>query len=103
MDDPLGNLPIGYLLETSDIGLQNALMQHLAAASVKRKELRILLEEWIQEEAIALVFKWFLEHGHEIAALLTSPPTAKALPDGEPGSQTAEDFREGLRRLLKSG
>lgn len=103
MDDPLGNLPVAYLLETSDVGLQNALMQRLAAASVKRKELREILDEWVQEEAVALLFKWFLRHGDEIAALLTSPPTLKALSESKPGPQTAEDFREGLKRLLKSG
>ena len=98
----MGNLPVAYLLETSDVGLQNALMQRLAAASIKRKELREILDEWVQEEAVALLFKWFLRHGDEIAALLTAPPTLPALPEAKPGPERAGDLREKLKRLLES-
>jgi superfamily II DNA or RNA helicase len=77
-------------------------MLRLAAASTKRKEIRALLEEWAEEQALALVFRWFLDHGNEIAARLTSPPSVIELPAGKPGPQTVEDFRETLKKLLES-
>jgi len=96
------DLPLSYLLESSETGLESAMLKRLETAASKRKEIRTLLDEWAAEQALALLFEWFLQHGPELMSLVTSPPTVASNVPGKPGPMRAPDLREALRKLLES-
>lgn len=53
--------PLQYLRETSDTGLREFLLRKLNEADIRRKEVRDVLEEWVQAEALAMLSEWIRE------------------------------------------
>ena|SRR5690348_13549983 len=96
------DLPLSYLLESSKTGLESAMLKRLETAAILRKEIHKLLDECVQEEALGLLFQWFLLRGNELMARVTTSPTVVSNVSGKPGPMRAPDLREALRKLLES-
>jgi hypothetical protein len=95
-----------YLLGGSQTSLQNAMLNRLADAANRRKELIELLDKWAEREAEALLLEWFLKHGEELMGSLTRSPKVTEitrLKNAEkPTPITAVELRETLRTLVNS-
>lgn len=65
--------PISYLLECSQNSLKSFLTAQLNKSANSRKELRAVLDEWVEARAMALLAEWLLVHGAEILTLSTQP------------------------------
>jgi hypothetical protein len=46
-------------------------------SALSRKEVRKLLDKWVEEEALALLTEWMLAHGAELIAIAGKPEPAK--------------------------
>jgi hypothetical protein len=99
-------IALSYLLGGSQVSLQNTLLNRLADAQNRRKEIIELLDAWAERHAEVLLLEWFVKHGDELMASVTRMETVielKRLAEPEkPGPQRLEDFRESLRNLLES-
>jgi|SRR5579872_5138691 len=68
---------IGFLLSGSHRDLQDAMLKHLAEERNRAKELKGLVEEWLEEAVQARMLAWFNAHGEELAARLNAPSLPK--------------------------
>lgn len=76
---------IAFLLSGSRRDLQDAMLAHLAEERNRLKELRELLDVWIEEAARARMLAWFVAHGEELAARLNAPgPPLPEAPSPQP-------------------
>lgn len=65
--------PLEYLHWVSDPGLHDFLLRKLNDAELRRKEVRDVLEEWVQAEALAMLAEWIREMRGGISV---APPCA---------------------------
>lgn len=66
--------PLSYLLECSQVSLRNFRLAKLNKSANIRKELKRLMNDWIEERALELLAGWIEEYGVEILALAPSQP-----------------------------
>lgn len=64
---------IDFLLSGSHMDLQDAMLARLAEERNRFKELREILELWMDEAVQARLLAWFNTHGEELAARLNTP------------------------------
>ncbi len=99
MADDSGLITFEYLLGGSQRSLENVMLNRLADARNRQKELIELLDKWAERRAEAMLLEWFLKHGDALMAAVAKSPKVteiERLPD------SLEEFRETLRNLLKS-
>jgi hypothetical protein len=58
--------PLEYLLDCSKAALSRVLINHRARAANCRKDVQRSLDEWITNEAIALLSEWFETFGEKL-------------------------------------
>ena len=97
-----GSMLLEYLLSVSKVGMENMLLDRMADAQNRRKEIMELLDKWAERRAEALLIEWFDKHGAELVGSVTRTVTITELQRLSGSEETAEDFRETLRNLLKS-
>lgn len=61
--------PLKFLLESSRTSLLSFLLAHRNKSANGKKSLRRLMEECVEEEALALLAEWLNEYGEELLAL----------------------------------
>lgn len=72
--------PLEYLLECSQGRLKSFLLAKLNRSANHRKDVRDLLDKWVEERALALLSEWLLAHGAELLAKLGAPQEQPAMP-----------------------
>jgi len=93
-----------YLLECSKTGLQNVQLKRLNEAANLEKEMRALLDSWVNARAAALLAELLRTHGEE----LTGNPSqllkghSNQLPDAMPQPDPRRDatFQPAHRRFM---
>lgn len=99
-------IAMDFLLSASKTSLEEAMLNRLADVSNRRKQLVELLDEWAERRAETLLLEWFLSHGNELMATVTSTPrvteTIPLLLSAQPRRISATELREKLARLLES-
>lgn len=104
--------PLQYLLECSQHRLKTFMLAKLNRSTNHRKDVRDVLEKWVEERALALLAEWLLTHGAEILAMAGNPPQLKEPPIEiedhvnekaltKPGPQTYEFWRSMQRHARK--
>lgn len=98
--------PVEFLLTASKNTLQDALLNRMADSSNRQKNLLEMVDILVEVRAQIELIRWFLVHGDELMAAVTSMPTvteiaASSVPE-KPGPKSASDFRETLKSLLES-
>src|ERR1700730_5596552 len=64
--------PLEYLLDCSKAALDRVLLNHRAKAANSRKDVQKNLDEWITNEAIALLAEWFETFGEKLIEMAAS-------------------------------
>lgn len=99
-------IPLDFLLNASKMSLEDAMLNRLADASNRSKQIVELLETWAERKAEVLLLQWFLSHGNELMATVTLTPTllteGKTYRSDKSAPLSAEEFRERLRSLVES-
>ena len=95
-------IALEFLLGGSETSLENVLLNRLADVRNRRKEIIELLDSWAERQAEAMVLEWFLKHGAELVGSVTRTVTVTELQRLSDPAETSEDFRESLRKLVKS-
>src|ERR1700683_1291470 len=65
--------PLKYLLECSEISLKSFRLAQLTNAADASKDLRRVLDDWIEARALVLLAQWFEQYGAELVALAGAP------------------------------
>ncbi len=83
--------PWQYLQRASEPSLQSYELTRLNHAANLRKEIAVLVDEWIESKAYALLARWLLEHWAELRLpnLLEQPPN----PQGDLFAESAFALR----------
>ena len=103
MSEDSGLITFEYLLTGSQRSLENVLLNRLADARNRQKELIELLEKVAERRAEVLLIEWFLKHGDALmAAVANSSKVTEIKLAEKPGPMSATDLRETLRNLLES-
>ena len=61
--------PLEYLLDCSKASLSTFHLQHMNREANCRKEVNVLMDEWIEEAALALLGEWFETYGERLVEL----------------------------------
>lgn len=78
--------PLEYLRWVSDAGLHDFLLRKIGDADLRRKEVRDVLEEWVQAEALWMLAQWLREfrnasgNGISVVPPLIPPQKAQRWP-----------------------
>lgn len=74
---------IGFILTASQASVKDALLRHLAESRNVRKQIAVLLDDWVEETAQTMVYDFFITHGEEITSGLDRKERS-ALPSAQP-------------------
>ncbi len=93
------NPPWEYLRLASDSSLQSYELSRLNHAANLRKEIAVLVDEWVEHSACALLARWLLNH----EAQLHRPNLLEGLPDpqGDLFAETTSAVR--VKRSRQAG
>ncbi len=80
--------PWEFLLSASRTSLQSYELTRLSHASNLRKEIGTLLDQWLEENACAMLARWLMEQ-RERPAILNASELLSSSP--EPGTNSASD------------
>lgn len=80
MRDPTGT-PIEFLLEASLMSLQDLELASLNRSDKLGKQVRIMLEEWIEQKAAAELARWMIENRDKLLGAAPTKITFEALLD----------------------
>jgi hypothetical protein len=61
--------PLEYLLECSRTSLGSFRYAQLTRAANRRKEIKSIVDEWVEAQALALLANWLETYGDELVAL----------------------------------
>jgi len=65
-----------YFLDCSRDSLKTFVLRKLEQSSNSRKQARKFLDEWVADEAMALLAEWFEVYGEKLVALAAARPEA---------------------------
>lgn len=65
--------PLEYLMNCSREGLQSFRLAQLARDANCRKEIKEILEDWLESKALSLLSEWFDKHREELIDLAANP------------------------------
>jgi len=68
--------PWDFLLSASRISLQSYELTRLSHAANLRKEIGTLLDQWLEENACAMLARWLMERRERLAAHAKDDPTS---------------------------
>ena len=78
MAAPVPNVPWEYLREASRPSLENFELSRLNHANNLRKEIVLLMDEWLEETAAAMLAQWLRQNRHSVKTALERPPSLPA-------------------------
>lgn len=101
-----GPVPLAYLLEASQASLRNFRITNLNKSANLRKDIRKLMVEWAEYQALAMFAEWLETYGPQLLALSAGEikPEVVELEAAKPliESQTVfADWRSERRRWRK--
>lgn len=66
--------PLEYLLDCSKASLSAFHLQHMNREANCRKEVNVLMNEWVEEAALALLGEWFEKYGEKLIEMAAKSP-----------------------------
>ena len=100
--------PLEYLLDCSRESLRDFRLARLNASANTRRDLRELLDRWIEEAVLALLAEWFETHGEELIIRAAESPSLpeRTARNEKPQPLTRRPFefwRAGVRNRTANG